>query len=384
MKTIDIPTHAAVIAVGGKRAPLAELLDRVPAAATPWQVDQPETSADSVRIGLAEYGRVRVAMPRAHGKAIADVATIAKRHGAVSILLRLPGGPDDKQLAKGLAKVDRIIELDDASIEFVDVPMPVDLRHLVGGFDIIGDIHGMASTLETLLRRTGHMDEQGAVRPHPEGRRLVFLGDYVDRGPENRRAVEIVREAMRHGALGVLGNHDFKWMRWLQGRDVEIKGGLEVTVAELADTTPEWRADTAAWLEGLQTHLVLDGGRLVVAHAGLDEKLHGRMTPGATSMALYGKPIKGGTELDPDGYPLAEDWAAQYSGAATVVHGHVVHPEPRELNGVHAIDGGAVFGGSLIMMHYPEMTYTQVRADAEHYTPLGRNVGKVAGKASPT
>jgi protein phosphatase len=372
--TIDVPAHAVVIAVGGKRDPIAEVLDLVPAVASPWQVDRPEEAAENLRVLLKEHDRVRVAMPRAHGKGIMDAANIARRHGAVSILLRLPGGPDDKALAKGLPKVDRVIALSDASdLAFRIVPMPADRSDLEGPFDIIGDIHGVADELRELLTRLGHMDAEGNVQRHPDGRIPVLLGDLTDRGPKNREAVEIARRLTELGGVVVLGNHDEKLRRWLSGKDVRVAAGLAMTIEELErDTTPEWRADMAEWLGSLPTHLVLDGGRLVVAHAGLEEALHGRMTPGAISFALYGKPVDGGSVLDEHGYPLAVDWAETYAGAAMVVHGHVVHPEPRVLNGVYAIDQGAVFGGSLTALRYPEREFVQVKAYRTYFEPHGR------------
>lgn len=361
MNIIDVPAHAVVIAIGGKRAPVAEVLDRVPAVASPWQVNTPDAAADNLRVLLKEHDRVRVAMPHAHGKAVRDIATIAARHGAVSILLRLPGAPD---VSKGADKLDRVIDITDATdLAFRIVPMPADRSDLEGPFDMIGDVHGTADELRELLWRLGHADEQGEPRRHPDGRIPILLGDLTDRGPKNREAMEIARRITELGGIVLLGNHDEKLRRWLSGKDVRIAAGLAMTIEELeADTTPEWRLDMAEWLGSLPTHLVLDDGRLVVAHAGLEEALHGRMTPGAFSFALYGKPVEGGRVLDEHGHPLAEDWAQTYAGAAIVVHGHVVHPEPRIVNGVYAIDQGAVFGGSLTALSYPEFKFTSVKA----------------------
>ena len=56
------------------------------------------------------------------------------------------------------------------------------------GFDIIGDIHSHADELEILLERLEYVEVNG-VRQHPEGRRVVFLGDFIDRGPAIRRVL---------------------------------------------------------------------------------------------------------------------------------------------------------------------------------------------------
>lgn len=76
-------------------------------------------------------------------------------------------------------------------------------------YDLIGDIHGHAAELERLLIRLGYREAGGCYR-HPAGRRVIFLGDYIDRGPHVRRALAVVR-AMADGgsAVALMGNHEF-------------------------------------------------------------------------------------------------------------------------------------------------------------------------------
>jgi diadenosine tetraphosphatase ApaH/serine/threonine PP2A family protein phosphatase len=123
----------------------------------------------------------------------------------------------------------------------------------------------------------------------------------------------------------------------------------------------------ADWIATLESHLMLDGGRLAVAHAGIDEEHQGRHTRGAWSMGLYGRPVKGGTELDEHGFPMREDWALTYAGSATVVHGHVVYPEPRIVGNVVAIDTGCVHGGHLTAYRWPEREFVSVPARTAYY-----------------
>ncbi len=76
-------------------------------------------------------------------------------------------------------------------------------------YDLIGDIHGQADALLELLHRLGYRLVSGRHR-HPDGRRAVFLGDFIDRGPRSRRVLEIVRAMIDAGeALAVMGNHEF-------------------------------------------------------------------------------------------------------------------------------------------------------------------------------
>ena len=85
------------------------------------------------------------------------------------------------------------------------------------GIDFVGDIHGHASKLDRLLRTLGY-DQKDGVPTHPE-RTVVFLGDYVDRGPEIRRTLEIVRAMTDAGAAAALmGNHEYNTIAWFTPR----------------------------------------------------------------------------------------------------------------------------------------------------------------------
>lgn len=80
-------------------------------------------------------------------------------------------------------------------------------------YDIIGDIHGYAGKLEALLRKLGYHDTAGAWR-HPE-RQAIFVGDFIDRGPEQLRSVDIVRRMVDAGAASaVMGNHELNAVAW--------------------------------------------------------------------------------------------------------------------------------------------------------------------------
>ena len=75
-------------------------------------------------------------------------------------------------------------------------------------YDIIGDIHGHAGSLATLLDTLGYTLVDG-VRRHPT-RKAIFLGDFIDRGPQQRGVIRIVRPMIDSGtALAVMGNHEF-------------------------------------------------------------------------------------------------------------------------------------------------------------------------------
>lgn len=76
-------------------------------------------------------------------------------------------------------------------------------------YDIIGDIHGHADALERLLQKLGYRRKAGIYR-HPNQRRAVFVGDFIDRGPKIRETLHLVKDMCDAGhALAVMGNHEF-------------------------------------------------------------------------------------------------------------------------------------------------------------------------------
>ncbi|MFD7326219.1 polynucleotide kinase-phosphatase [Streptomyces sp. NPDC059875] len=237
-----------------------------------------------------------------------------------------------------------------------------DLRHLTGPFDIIGDIHGCRSELETLLATLGYVDGH-----HPEGRTAVFVGDLVDRGPDSPGVLRRVMSMVASGdALCVPGNHENKLGRWLKGRKVQETHGLAETIEQLGRETEEFRAEVGAFIDGLVSHYVLDEGKLVVCHAGLPEKYHGRTSGRVRSHALYGDTTG---ETDEFGLPVRYPWAEEYRGRATVVYGHTPVPNTSWVNNTICLDTGAVFGGKMTALRWPERELVDVPAEKVWYEP---------------
>ncbi|MFD9005469.1 polynucleotide kinase-phosphatase [Streptomyces sp. NPDC059582] len=237
-----------------------------------------------------------------------------------------------------------------------------DLTHLTGPFDIVGDIHGCASELETLLARLGYKDGV-----HPEGRTAVFVGDLVDRGPDSPGVLRRVMSMVGSGnALCVPGNHENKYGRHLKGRKVQHTHGLAETIEQMEGESEEFRQQVREFIDGLVSHYVLDGGRLVVCHAGLPEKYHGRTSGRVRSHALYGDTTG---ETDEFGLPVRYPWAEDYRGRAAVVYGHTPVPAATWLNNTICLDTGAVFGGKLTALRWPERELVDVPAEQVWYEP---------------
>ncbi|MET7650819.1 polynucleotide kinase-phosphatase [Streptomyces sp. NPDC005486] len=237
-----------------------------------------------------------------------------------------------------------------------------DLTHLTGPFDIIGDIHGCSSELESLLGKLGYADGV-----HPEGRQAVFVGDLVDRGPDSPGVLRRVMTMVESGnALCVPGNHENKFGRHLRGRNVQHTHGLAETIEQMEGESEEFRTQVREFIAGLVSHYVLDGGRLVVCHAGLPEKYHGRTSGRVRSHALYGDTTG---ETDEFGLPVRYPWAEDYRGRAAVVYGHTPVPQATWLNNTICLDTGAVFGGKLTALRWPERELVDVPAEQVWYEP---------------
>src|SRR5262245_8993551 len=260
------------------------------------------------------------------------------------------------------------------------VPLWNDKRQEHGPFDIIGDVHGCCDELEALLQQLGYLattleDDSplwgNRAYAHPEGRKAVFVGDLVDRGPRVLDTVRLVRNMIVAGsALCVPGNHDMKLMRKLRGKDVQITHGLANSLAEIDALPGDVRAafckELAGFLDGLVSHYVLDDGKLVVAHAGMKAEMQGRGSGKVREFALYGETTG---ETDEFGLPVRYNWAAEYRGQAMVVYGHTPVPEPDWLNRTVNIDTGCVFGGKLTTLRYPEKEFVSVPAARTYCEP---------------
>jgi protein phosphatase len=258
-----------------------------------------------------------------------------------------------------------VAEVEGAQIE--REPSWTDKSDLTGPFDVIGDVHGCGPELSDLLDSLGYAAGDG-VRAHPAGRTAVFLGDLVDRGPDTPGVLRTVMTMVAAGsALCVAGNHEAKLLRALRGRDVKISHGLAESLAQLDQQPAEFRDQLTGFLDGLLSHYVLDGGALVVAHAGLRAEMHGRASAAVRAFALYGDTTG---ETDEFGLPVRYPWARDYRGKAVVVYGHTPEPEATWVNNTICIDTGCVFGGKLTALRYPERELVSVPARKAYYAPV--------------
>jgi len=237
-----------------------------------------------------------------------------------------------------------------------------------GPFDIIGDVHGCYDELTALLAQLGYEIAAGSdgqsVTP-PPGRKAIFVGDLVDRGPKTPEVLRLVMTMVRDGVgYCVPGNHDVKLVRKLKGRDVQLTQGLADSLAQLDKQHPEFKQQALEFLDGLVSHYVFDDAKLVVAHAGMKQEMQGRGSSKVRDFALYGETTG---ETDEYGLPVRYNWAAEYRGPAMVVYGHTPVAEPEWLNRTINIDTGCVYGGKLTALRYPERELISVKALRTYY-----------------
>jgi predicted phosphodiesterase len=261
---------------------------------------------------------------------------------------------------------------DDAlpSLQVVFTKMPADYRDVRGSFDIIGDIHGCLTETLLLLEQLGYMItplEEGFQVTPPPNRKVIFLGDLGDRGPDTPGVCRLVMDMIDAGqAYCVLGNHDFKLWHHLSGKTVKRTHGFESTLAQFDKVDQAFKDRVLTQLEAMPTHMVLDGGALVVCHAGLPQEMHLRKTGKVKSRAVFGKTTG---EYDERGYPIRVDWAKDYTGDAVVVYGHTPIEHAEWVNNTICLDTGCVFGGKLTALRWPERDLVQVPAERVYYVP---------------
>lgn len=246
----------------------------------------------------------------------------------------------------------------------------IDQRKQRGPFDIIGDIHGCFDELSHLLKKLGYKIIQADIGGsfqvmHPEERKVVFLGDLVDRGPKITAVLKLAMSMKQSGiAYCLAGNHDDKLCRKLQGRNVQVKHGLEESLRQLGKEPPGFVNEVRDFLYQLPHHFLFDAGRLVVAHAGMKEHYQGLDSEKIRQFAMFGETTG---ETDIFGLPVRYNWAGDYRGKAIVVYGHTPVAEAVWQNGTIDIDTGCVFGGKLTALRYPELELVSVPARYTYY-----------------
>lgn len=251
-----------------------------------------------------------------------------------------------------------------------EIPLYCDKSEETGPFDIIGDVHGCYDELVCLLKKLEYLidvqDDQYVVN-HPEGRKVIFLGDLVDRGPKIVEVLKLVMSMVYSEiAFCVQGNHDNKLLRKLEGRNVQVKNGLEDSMLQLRNESQYFINELNNFLKHLESHLIFDHHHLVVAHAGIKEEFIGRTSKRIRSFTLYGETTN---EMDEFGLPKRHLWAKDYKGKSRILYGHTPNIDVFSLNDAINIDTGCVFGNKLTAYRYPNGDIVSVKALKQYSIP---------------
>jgi protein phosphatase len=202
----------------------------------------------------------------------------------------------------------------------------------------------------------------------PDGRKAVFVGDLVDRGPRVGDTLRLAMDMVESGvARCVMGNHEAKVEKWLRSRDVQIKHGLDKTIADLDAGGDPFKRRVKTFIGRLVSHYMLDGGRLAVTHAGIKAEMQNRASGAIRAFCMYGETTG---ETDEFGLPVRYNWAADYRGDTRVIYGHTPVVETEWLNNTLCIDTGCVFGGKLSALRYPEMEIVSEPARTVYSEPV--------------
>lgn len=243
--------------------------------------------------------------------------------------------------------------------------------------DIIGDIHGCFHEFHELTLKLGYQWKQD-IPVSPEERKLAFVGDITDRGPQSLKMISTVYHLVQKDlAYYVPGNHCNKLYRYFLGNKVQITHGLETTAAEFEALDKKdqqrMRKSFIQLYENAPLYRVLAEGKLVIAHAGISEELIGKQNSRVKTFVLYGD-ITG--KKHPDGSPVRRDWAQNYKGDPYVVYGHTPVSEVRKVGKTYNIDTGAVFGGKLSSLRFPEFEIVSVPSTMPYVAEKFRELDK--------
>ncbi|MDN5710514.1 MAG: metallophosphoesterase, partial [Planococcus sp. (in: firmicutes)] len=182
-------------------------------------------------------------------------------------------------------------------------------------YDVIGDIHGCFDELIKLIEQLGYQFENG-LPVHPEGRKLAFVGDAMDRGPKSLDVLQLLFTMQDAGILYYSpGNHCNKLYRFFKGNPVELLHGFEMTVSEWRqlekNAQKRFKNRFIRFYEELPLYHRLHDD-LIVVHAGLRQDTIGQaLSRRIITFALYGE-ITG--KYHSDGRPVRGNWAKSYHG----------------------------------------------------------------------
>lgn len=242
------------------------------------------------------------------------------------------------------------------------------------GIDFIGDIHGCFDEFIEILSKLGYQENDEGYYIHPEGRKILSLGDVVSRGPKSIETLQFFQKLVAAGhAYMIDSNHGWKIARWLDGKNVKMAHGDENVAAEFEEYERKYGSEAAEKLKGQIKELLLEAkshyiirkngvNAVVAVHAGIKDHYNGKQSPRISDFCRYGD----SEGLDENGKPIRKDWSISHKSSELILWGHDPKPQPLLVNNTLNIDQGLVFGGSLTAYRYPERQIVSVKAKQDY------------------
>lgn len=262
-------------------------------------------------------------------------------------------------------------ELQVLNVNRLGNPLLIDVGN---GIDFIGDIHGCFEEFSEILSKLGYIENEEGYFIHPEGRKILSLGDVMSRGP---RSIETLQFFQKHVAAGLAymidSNHGWKIARWLDGNNVTLAHGDENVKAEFDEYEGKFGKDEADRLKEqirdmlleAKSHYIIqkNGVNVAVAvHAGIKDHYIGKQSPRISDFCRYGD----SDGLDENGKPVRKDWSIAHQSSELILWGHDPRTQPLLVNNTLNIDQGVVFGGNLTAYCFPERKFVSVKAKADY------------------
>lgn len=272
---------------------------------------------------------------------------------------------------EGFASVYMVKDTEELELSRFQNPLEADIGQ---GIDLIGDIHGCFSEFLKLLTKLGYQENHEGLYKHPEGRKIVSVGDVMSRGPESIKTMQFFDQHIKAGlAYMIDSNHGWKIARWLDGRDVVLSHGDEKVEEEFVRFEKEKGSDEASELKQQLKELLLNSPShlvfkkngvpvLVCAHAGIKDQFIGKESESVSDFCRFGD--TGG--FDANGKPIRNDWTISHANRLLIVWGHDPKPKPLMINNTINIDQGAVFGGELTAYRFPEREFAFIKAEQDY------------------
>ena len=213
---------------------------------------------------------------------------------------------------------------------------------------IIGDIHGCYASLVQLLQHVENRSET-----------IVFLGDYIDRGPVSKKVIDLIIQLTkkRSQTITLLGNHEYMLLNYLAGLDTDlflrVGGSQTLSSYGLPPNLPPKETKGAIPQEHLTFYkdlsLVWENAHAYYVHAGLQPGVH--LSQQTQNWCLWVR---------------NEFIRSKYDFGKPVIFGHTVFKKPHVTKNKIGIDTGAVYGQTLTALLLPEMEFISVPGEQEH------------------